>query len=216
MWEAPSGKSSFLNASCLTNAKVANYPFTTTTPNVGTSYAKTKCVCQELEVQDNPKNSYCTNGLRFIPVKLLDVPGLVPDAHLGKGMGNEFLSKLITADALIHVVDISGSLDAEGNEVDEGTHNPMDDINFLENEINYWFKDILTRTDWSKFVRKIKTEKLSFVDLLNERLNGLSIRKEHIVTAIKISKLNLDRITEWTDDDILHFAACLRQTANQS
>ena len=124
---------------------------------------------------------------------------------LGKGMGNEFLSKLITADALIHVVDISGSLDAEGNEVDEGTHNPMDDINFLENEINYWFKDILTRTDWSKFVRKIKTEKLSFVDLLNERLNGLSIRKEHIVTAIKISKLNLDRITEWTDDDILHF-----------
>ncbi|MBD3196554.1 MAG: redox-regulated ATPase YchF, partial [Candidatus Lokiarchaeota archaeon] len=86
-----SGKSTFLNAACLTNAKVSEVPFTTIDPNKGIAYVKSKCVCEELEIDDDPKNSLCVNGTRFIPINLLDVAGLVPDAHKGKGLGNKFL-----------------------------------------------------------------------------------------------------------------------------
>jgi len=206
-----SGKSTFLNAACLTNAKVANYPFTTIEPNLGTSYVKTKCVCSELNLKDNPKNSFCTNGLRFIPIKMLDVAGLVPDAHLGRGKGNKFLTDLVRADALIHVVDVSGSLDAGGVEIDEGTRDPIEDIKFLEDEINYWFKDIIVHQDWQKMVRKVKTEKLSFVDLLYEKISGFSIKKEAIPLAMKKSGLNFDKIDVWTEDELFKFAKTLRE-----
>ena len=89
------GKSTFLNAACLTDAKVGDYPFTTIDPNIGTGHVVTRCVCEELGVEDTPVNSTCINHNRYIPIKLLDVAGLVPDAHLGRGLGNKFLSELI-------------------------------------------------------------------------------------------------------------------------
>lgn len=49
-----------------------------------------------------------------MPIELLDVAGLVPGAHEGKGLGNKFLDDLRHADALVHVVDVSGTTDAEG------------------------------------------------------------------------------------------------------
>lgn len=53
-------------------------------------------------------------GKRSVPIELLDVAGLVPGAHEGKGLGNKFLDDLRHADALVHVVDVSGTTDAEG------------------------------------------------------------------------------------------------------
>jgi ribosome-binding ATPase YchF (GTP1/OBG family) len=49
-----------------------------------------------------------------VPIELLDVAGLVPGAHMGKGLGNRFLDDLRKADGLVHVVDVSGTTDAEG------------------------------------------------------------------------------------------------------
>lgn len=206
-----SGKSTFLNAACLTQYKTGNYPFTTIKPNMGTSYVRVNCVCKELNVKDNPKNSLCKNGNRFIPIKLLDVAGLVPDAHLGKGMGNQFLSDLSRADVLIHVVDISGSLDAEGQDIEEGSRDPLEDIKFLEDEINFWFKNIILKQDWNKFVRKIEQEKLSFVDLLHDRLAGIGIKKEHILQTMNTSNLNFEKLTQWNEEDIYLFAKKLRE-----
>ena len=138
-----SGKSTFLNASCLTNVKVSELPFTTIDANKGIAYVKTNCICRELNVDDNPNNSYCIDGMRFIPINLLDVAGLVPDAHKGKGLGNKFLNDLSKADVLIHIIDITGSLDKAGKRIKTGENDPFEDIKFLEEEINYWFKDIL-------------------------------------------------------------------------
>ncbi len=154
-----SGKTTFLNAACLTNAKVSELPFTTIDPNRGVAYVKTKCICKELNVEDNPKNSVCIDGFRFIPINMLDVAGLVPDAHKGKGLGNKFLNDLIKADILLHIVDISGSLDKSGNIVSLGKTDPFDDILFLEAEINLWFKSIIEREDWNKFTKVMITEK---------------------------------------------------------
>lgn len=206
-----SGKSTFLNAACLTNAKVGNYPFTTIEPNLGTGFARVMCVCGELGVQDNPKNSMCVNHNRFIQIKLIDVAGLVPDAHLGRGMGNQFLSDLSRADALIHILDISGETDAEGNDLHGGEHDPYEDIVFLEKEIDFWFKDILLRQDWVRFTNKIKMDKLNFVEELYERLSGLSIRKTCLIKALEKSKLNISKPESWSEQDLEHFSKILRQ-----
>ena len=112
-----SGKTTFLNALCGTSAKTADYPFTTIQPNQVAGFVTTPCICQELEVTCNPNNSECIDRVRKIPVKVVDVAGLVPGAYEGKGMGNQFLSDLAQADILIHVVDISGSLNEEGETV---------------------------------------------------------------------------------------------------
>jgi small GTP-binding protein len=197
-----SGKTTFLNALCNTSAKTADYPFTTINPNQGVGYVTTPCVCQELNVTCSPRNSECINQVRKIPIKIIDVAGLVPGAHEGKGMGNQFLSDLTQADILIHVLDISGSLNEEGEQVKVGSHNPEKDIEFLENEIAHWINGILKK-DWLKAVRKVKTEKKNILDFISEKLTGLKIKKTTIHKAISIQKLNSSRVDEWNDEDIL-------------
>ena len=95
--------------------QTANFPFfTTIEPNIGIGYVRTKCVCREFQVQDNPLHSMCIEGNRFIPIRILDIAGLVPGAHNGRGLGNQFLDSAREADALVYVVDVAGSTDSEG------------------------------------------------------------------------------------------------------
>ncbi|MHA1952993.1 MAG: GTPase, partial [Candidatus Heimdallarchaeaceae archaeon] len=170
------GKSTFLNALTMVNAKVGDYPFTTIEPNRGTAYVRSPCVCKELDVTDNPKNSLCEDGIRFLPIQFLDVAGLVPGASEGRGLGNKFLDDLRQADVLIHVVDASGSLDAEGNAVDKGSWDPLDDVKFLEEEIDAWILAIINR-DYETMKKKASAEKLRFSNLLYDKLTGLAIKK---------------------------------------
>lgn len=206
-----SGKTTFLNAACLTNAKVSEIPFTTIEPNNGVSYVKTKCVCKDLNITDNPKNSICIDGYRFIPINLIDVAGLVPDAHKGKGLGNQFLSDLVKADVLLHIVDITGSLDKTGKLVSTGQNDPYEDVFFLENEIDLWFKTIIERTDWTKFTKGIQTEKTKVVEALFERLSGVKITKIQIMASLKNSKLDNKNPSTWTDQELLTFSKILRK-----
>ena len=116
-------------------AEIAAYPFTTIKANKGVAHIRARCPHVELNTQCVPRNAPCERGTRMIPVELLDVAGLVPDAWQGRGLGNQFLDDLRQADALIHVVDASGSTDIEGNPVPAGSHDPLEDIDFLEREI---------------------------------------------------------------------------------
>ncbi len=206
-----SGKTTFLNAACLTHAKVSEIPFTTIEPNKGVAYVKNKCVCKELNVTDNPQNSICIDGTRFIPINLIDVAGLVPDAHKGKGLGNRFLNDLIKADVLLHIVDITGSLDKSGKLVSMGENDPYDDIIFLEEEINLWFKEILEREDWTKFTKTITTEKRKVVEALYDRLSGVKITKQQIILSLKDSNLEGKNPTTWSDIELLEFVKTLRR-----
>jgi GTP-binding conserved hypothetical protein TIGR00650 len=100
------GKSTFFSAITQHIVEIANYPFTTINPNIGTAYVRKTCPHIILGKNCNPKNSVCMEGIRMIPVSIMDVAGLVPEAHKGKGLGNRFLDNLRNADALIHVVDV--------------------------------------------------------------------------------------------------------------
>ncbi|MFX1504602.1 MAG: redox-regulated ATPase YchF [Promethearchaeota archaeon] len=205
-----SGKTTFLNALCGTSAKTADYPFTTIQANQGVGYATTPCICQELNVTCNPRNSECVDRVRKIPIKIIDVAGLVPGAHEGKGMGNQFLADLAQADILIHVVDISGSLNEEGETVDPGTHDPMKDIAFLENEIAAWMRGILKK-DWERAVRKADTEKKNIVDFITEKMTGLKISRINIMKAINSANLDTSILKMWSEDDLLQLCHEIRK-----
>ncbi|MFX1342362.1 MAG: redox-regulated ATPase YchF [Promethearchaeota archaeon] len=207
-----SGKSTFLNAACRTAAKVGAYPFTTIDPNPGTAYVRVDCICQEFEVECNAKNSICREGVRLIPVEMLDVAGLVPDAHKGRGRGNKFLDDLRRADAFIHVVDSSGSLDAEGRDVEPGSWDPRQDVEFLEREISMWLVQILQR-DWRRLSRRAETEKMSISSLLGEKLSGLQIIETTIKEALRDAQLQTDKPTDWTDEELEAFVQKLRRRA---
>ncbi len=112
--------------------------FTTIDPQRAIGYLQIDCACARFHVSDKCKPNYgsCINGRRSVPIELLDVAGLVPGAHEGKGLGNKFLDDLRHADALIHVVDVSGTTDAEGK-VTRG-YDPSVDIVWLRSEIVQW------------------------------------------------------------------------------
>lgn len=195
------GKSTFFKALTLAEAEIADFPFTTIKPNIGMGYVRTECVCKELNLTCNPRNSLCIKKNRFIPVKVIDVAGLVPGAHEGKGLGNQFLDDLRQADALIHIVDISGRTNEMGEPAEN--YNPEFDIKFLEDEINLWFFEIL-RKNWNKICSKIKYEGGNIINELREQFSGLGISEHQVKAAIK--EVGLEDNSEWNDNDLKEFA----------
>ena len=84
------GKSTFFSAITMAPAEIANYPFTTVDANVGVGHVRGKCPHEEFQVQCTPNNAPCDAGTRLIPVELIDVAGLVPDAWQGNDLANKF------------------------------------------------------------------------------------------------------------------------------
>lgn len=204
------GKTTFFSAATLAPVEIANYPFTTIKPNRGVGYVRTPCVHDEFKVKDNPKNSLCLDGVRLIPVELIDVAGLVPGAWEGRGLGNQFLDEIRRADALIHVVDASGGTDCEGRLCKPGEHDPLEDVQFLEHEITMWMSSILKK-DWAKIARTAEAESKEIYGILEERLSGLGIRRSQIFEAIRQTGLNADKPAGWSEEDFLKFVDTLRR-----
>jgi ribosome-binding ATPase YchF (GTP1/OBG family) len=202
------GKSTFFSAATLAPAEIASYPFTTIEPNKGIAYVKTECPHIELETKCDPRNAPCENGTRLIPIELLDVAGLVPDAHEGRGLGNKFLDDLRQASALIHIVDASGSTDIEGNPCAVSDHDPIEDVEFLEIEVSHWIKKIISK-DWEKIARMSQYEGKNLEHLLYDKMTGLGISEVQIKEALMNSELS-DQPVDWTDDDLLTLARNLQ------
>jgi len=199
-----SGKSTFFKASTLADVEIANYPFTTIHPNKGVTYVRTKCPCTERD----HRCGNCMDGVRYVPIELIDVAGLVPDAHMGKGLGNTFLDDLRQAQAIIHVIDAAGSTDIEGNPIEVGSHNPLEDINFLNHEITMWMVGILKR-NWQKISRKIQGEGLKIERVLAEQLAGAGVEESQVIEALMMTKLD-HNITKWSDEEIINLCDKIR------
>jgi len=197
------GKSTFFKAATLADAEIANYPFTTIEPNVGVAHVRIRCVCRELGV--NCKE--CIDGWRFIPVKLIDVAGLVPGAHKGRGLGNEFLDNLRQSEGIIQVVDSSGSTDEDGNEVGTGEYDPCRDVEFLQEELEMWIFGLLKK-GWERNVRRITMEKKDPARFLAEQLAGLGFKERHVREAMKAVGYD---ISSYGDEELKKFAEDLRK-----
>ncbi|MEM2896640.1 MAG: redox-regulated ATPase YchF [Candidatus Bathyarchaeia archaeon] len=203
------GKSTFFSAATLVPVAIANYPFTTIKPNRGIAYVKTKCVCKELKVKDNPVNSVCIDGTRLVPVELIDCAGLVPGSWKGRGLGNQFLDEVRRADALIHIVDVAGATDIEGKVCKPGLHDPLEDVEFLEKEIDMWIFQML-KEDWERISRRVEISGEKLEEILEERLSGLGIKKTYIIAAIRECGLSSNKPSSWNDDEFLNFIDRLR------
>ena len=175
----------------------------------GEGYVKVDCVDKEFNVQCNPRYGFCIEHKRFVPVKLMDVPGLVEGAHEGKGMGNQFLDSLNEADALIHIVDISGSTDKNGNQVEKLSHNPEEDIKFLEKELDQWYLRIIKK-GWEKFSRTVAQTNLDIKKSLAKQLSGLRVNEEIAQESIKFLNLNHNP-SSWSSEDLFNLARELRK-----
>ncbi len=204
------GKSTFFNAATLANAPTAGYPFTTIDANVGIAYVRGRCPCREFEVRCNPQNSKCVNGTRYIPVRMIDVAGLVKGAHSGRGLGNRFLDNLRMAAALLHVVDAAGSTDEDGKPCPPGTHDPLEDVTSLENEIDLWLKEILAR-GWKKFAHSAKLRQTALEKELATRLSGLGVGEFQVTQAIRSAGIDPSNPESWGDSQLLALARELRR-----
>jgi ribosome-binding ATPase YchF (GTP1/OBG family) len=203
------GKSTFFNAATELAVQAANYPFTTINSNIGIVHARQKCVCTEFGVQDNPIHSICIDGNRFIPLNLIDIAGLVPGAHLGKGLGNKFLDDARQADALIHIVDASGSTDSEGKPISPGTGDPISDVRFVEEEFDLWLASVVSR-DWNKVSREAESQGQKLEQMLAKRLSGLAIGSHQIADALDETGIYYKKTTLWTQEDIFNFCKTIR------
>jgi ribosome-binding ATPase len=204
------GKSTFFKAATLAEVEIANYPFATIEPNEGIGFVKIDCADKDFAKQCHPRTGYCIEHKRFIPVQMIDVAGLVPGAHEGKGMGNQFLDDLRQADVLIHVIDISGGTNEKGESVNQGSYDPAEDVKFLEVELDMWYFGIIKK-GWEKFARTVMQEKQEIKVALGKQLSGLRVSEDMVSDAINELKLDKDKPNTWIDDDIKKLATRLRQ-----
>ncbi|MEM5820715.1 MAG: YchF-related putative GTPase [Candidatus Aenigmatarchaeota archaeon] len=167
------GKSTFFKAATLIDVKISNVPFTTLKPNRGIAYVSTECACKDFNVKCNPQDGFCINAIRYIPIILWDVPGLIPEAHKGKGLGNEFLSSINHVDGIAYIIDASSKTNLEGLESENS--NIIDEVNFLINELVQWYKQII-----QKHIPKFYSNEKDLIDTLTQKLSGLKIKREHI------------------------------------
>jgi ribosome-binding ATPase YchF (GTP1/OBG family) len=209
------GKSTFFAAATLKDVQIADYPFTTVKPNMGVAHIVTQCVCKELGVVDTPRSSICVDGKRLVPVKVVDVAGLVEGASKGKGLGNQFLDDLRQADALVQVIDASGSTDLEGRKVPPGSHDPAEDIEMVEREFDLWMYGILKR-DWEKATRSLEQTGGKVTDHLAERLSGLSVTLADVEDVVLRLRLRTEKPSSWTDDQIMQFVIETRKLTKPS
>jgi len=136
-----SGKSSLLAALSHATPKIASYPFTTLSPNIG-------CI----EYRDGFK------------VLMVDVPGLIDGASIGRGRGHSFLKHLLRTKALLYIVDIAM---VDGRD-------PVEDLRILVKEIQSYQNGVMLGRP--SFLVGNKVDLIDNMFEREKRLNGLLIR----------------------------------------
>jgi len=201
------GKSTFYKAATMADVDVGNYPFTTIDANRGVSHVRTECPCLDREERCGADN--CRTGKRYVPVELIDVAGLVPGAHEGRGLGNQFLDELTNADVILNVVDASGGTDAEGEPVEVGSHDPVEDVDFIEAEMDLWLASIVDR-NWESIERQSRSPDFALDESLVDLLAGVGASELDVARTLRELEYPEDPIA-WTDADREALASEIRE-----
>jgi ribosome-binding ATPase YchF (GTP1/OBG family) len=196
------GKSTFFKAATLKDVKIAPYPFTTTESTEGIAHAVIKCPCSEKKPCGK-----CVNGIRLVPFKLWDIPGLVADAHEGRGRGISFLDDIMQCQALIHIIDCSGKTDLEGNPSEN--FYPGDAVRMLETEFDWWLTGIFKRA----ISAAGKGSNEPFLKVMPKQFSGIRITESDLQAALDASGLDGRNYKRWSDKDLLAFFDMLRKTS---
>ncbi len=220
------GKSTVFSALTQIKVDIANYPFTTIDPNVGITFIKARHLCpstilnqksendnRDIEYKCTPRTGICKNDSRYVPVTLVDIAGLVPGAHEGKGRGNQFLSDLSQCDALIQVIDASCTTDLEGKPMGEKACNPIDEYNFLISELALWILGIINN-GWVRGVRSAQSlGDKGLIGYLTQTLTGIGATESQIILGFNKFKNENDTASpwDWTDQKKYSLSLNLRE-----
>ncbi|SFG78681.1 hypothetical protein SAMN04488063_2939 [Halopelagius inordinatus] len=199
------GKSTFYKAATQADVDVGNYPFTTIDPNRGVTHARTRCPCLDRD----ERCGNCEDGTRYVPVELLDVAGLVPGAHEGRGLGNQFLDALTNADVILNVVDASGGTNEEGEPVEVGTYDPVEEVDFVQEELEQWLTGIIDR-NWESVERKSRSPDFDIDDALTEMLTGFGATEHDVAASLRSLDYPADPM-QWEDEDRETLARDIRE-----
>lgn len=200
------GKSAFFRSLTLADAESGNFPFTTIDANSAIGYVKIEDPALAFGKHSNPRDGFVIGDWRFAPVEIIDVAGLVPGAHEGKGLGSKFLDDLRQADALIHVMDLSGATNDRGESIELNSYDPANDVRFLEEELDHWYFNIIKK-HWDNIEKKVKMQDMKIEIALGSVLSGLKITENMILDALR--ELNLDKKN--ISENIFELAQKLRQ-----
>ncbi|MEF8878349.1 MAG: redox-regulated ATPase YchF [Haloarculaceae archaeon] len=201
------GKSTFYKAATLADVEVGNYPFTTIDANRGVSHVRTDCPC--LDMDERCGNEHCHDGKRYVPVELVDVAGLVPGAHEGRGLGNQFLDALTNADVILNVVDASGGTNAEGEPIEAGSYDPVRDVEFVAEEMDLWLAGIVGR-NWESVERQSRSPEFDMDEALTELLTGIGATVADVAAVLRSLDYSEDPIA-WEDEDREALARAVRE-----
>ncbi|WP_284009857.1 redox-regulated ATPase YchF [Haloarcula pelagica] len=201
------GKSTFYKAATMADVDVGNYPFTTIDANRGVSHVRTDCPCLDRETRCG--DEHCHDGKRYVPIELIDVAGLVPGAHEGRGLGNQFLDELTNADVILNVVDASGGTNEEGEPVEVGEHDPVEDIDFVEREMDLWLASIVDR-NWESVERASRSPDFDLDEELTDLLAGVGATELDVARSLREMDYPEDPIA-WTDDHRETLASDIRR-----
>lgn len=203
------GKTTFFNSATSSNEEISTYPFTTKHPKIGNASVISLCVHREFDLKDSPKNSTCIDGWRFIPIALVDLPGLIKGAWEGKGLGNQFLSVAAQSDVLLHIVDASGSIDSSGRLAEPGTGDPIADVSDIEEEMILWYLKLF-EGNRDKIIRSINSGS-DAVQSITEIFQGIGVKEWQVKRALEENELNDKKIGDFDPLQSRRFASTLRE-----
>lgn len=201
------GKSTFFSAATAADVETANYPFTTIDANRGVSAVRTSCPCRDLDARCDADR--CRGGKRYVPIDLIDVAGLVPGAHEGRGLGNQFLDALTDADVIVTVIDAAGATNTEGEPVEVGTADPLEEVSFIEDEMDAWLTGIVDR-NWEQVERGSRAPDFELEVALDDMLSGVGAGPEDVAAVLREQSYP-ENPRDWTDEDRTRLATAIRQ-----
>lgn len=148
------GKSTFVAKVSAARPKIADYPFTTLSPSVGV-----------VNISGGPRSG----GAAFV---IADIPGLIPGAAEGAGLGNRFLKHVERTRALLHLVTIDHG---EGRD-------PVADYKALRKELKSWSPELAARPEIVALTKADLTDVKEEYPALKKRFARLKV-KLHLVSA---------------------------------
>jgi GTP-binding protein len=167
------GKSTLISRISNSRPKIADYPFTTLTPNLGVAGL---------------------SGGRSLVVA--DIPGLIPDAHLGKGLGIQFLKHIERTKVLAHLID-PYQFDTEGNTVD-----PLESFHTINRELALFSSElgkkrqivVITKADvavdtseFEKIADRFRADGHEVLSISSVSGAGIEILLERLFKAVEAS-----------------------------
>jgi ribosome-binding ATPase len=112
--------------------------------------------------------------------------------------------------ALLHVVDASGNVDKDGKISDPGTGDPMADFADVELELVLWYSKLFTQ-NLPKISKLSKTPGYGVPSAVEEVMQGIGVRKEHVVMAMREALLTEKPFDSWNEKEIQNFCWLLRE-----